>query len=567
MIEQAPRPLEVSFAELAAEAVVQPGEVQSAYSLGIFEAVAEGQPSVSVIVVVAQNSKVLVAVPKTAWDKKASKRNLPSGFIDRAIPVNILGCTFEERDTVHEGLTVDVWLGFLKETFWKDILFVDDRSSDLDFTGKPTGASRFPFAAGLEAAAKDKYNFPGDVVGVDPSRVQALEVQFASIQSSLQELLAVQRDQQMSGAGFASPMEDAPPGLEKMAPSVRRTVTGATAKAMHRKKEPVNPAVDIHQYPGLEPSAVHAALQAGIPAAQLEAMSKLLRDGSGRLEDYPRAAGEHDVRGSSSDEMDGPEANEMPNTGDPMVDAVTALTKIMGQLTKTKKSKKDSLEEVLDLARGSASGSVEGSSAGSGKHAAARNALLKTFRENPRKIWESIEGNMAQDFLLQNMKPNVSGGALPFSARGWAEHRSRIQGYVRTVRWVWGIAGVLDSIRDGQIDSARARCCIMLAQAEQESLDAGSFLLAQEFAMEPPAPVSSFQAHIVPDPVEMATTRLIDQRWIEAFADRLKQVDAYIETKKKLSNRSKAPAPPPGAKGGKKGDKGKGKGDATASTE
>ena len=117
MIEQAPRPLEVSFAELAAEAVVQPGEVQSAYSLGIFEAVAEGQPSVSVIVVVAQNSKVLVAVPKTAWDKKASKRNLPSGFIDRAIPVNILGCTFEERDTVHEGLTVDVWLGFFEGDF------------------------------------------------------------------------------------------------------------------------------------------------------------------------------------------------------------------------------------------------------------------------------------------------------------------------------------------------------------------------------------------------------------------------------------------------------------------
>ena len=567
MIDSALRPLEVAFAELAAEAVVQPGEVHSAYSLGIFEAVAEGQPSVSVIVVVAQNSKILVAVPKTAWDKKAAKRNLPAGFIDRAIAVNIVGCSFEERDTVQEGLTVDIWLGFLKEAYWKDILFVDDRSADLDFTGKPTGASCFPLASGLEAAAKDKYNFPGEVVGVDPSRVQALEVQFATIQSSLQELLAVHRDQQLSGGGFASPLEEPPPGLEKLAPSVRRTSTGATPKMMLKKKQPANPAVDIHQFSGLEPSAVHAALQAGIPAAQLEAMSKLLRDGSGRLEDYPRAAAEHDVKGSSSDEMEEAEENEVPTTGDPMVDAVTTLTKIVGQLAKTKKSKKDSLEEVLDLARGSGSGSVEGSCGGSGKHAAARNALLKTFRENPRKIWESIESNMAQDFLLQNVKPNVSGGTLPFSARGWAEHRSRIQGYVRTVRWVWGIAGVLDSIRDGQIDSARARCCIMLAQAEQESLDAGSFLLAQEFAMEPPAPVSSFQSHIVPDPVEMATTRLIDQRWIEAFADRLKQVDSYIETKKKLSNRSEAPGPPPGAKGGKKGDKGKGKGDATVSTE
>ena len=564
--ESAVRPLEVAFAELSSEAVVQPGEVQSAYSLGLFEAVSEGQPTVSVIVVVAQNSKIVVAVPKASWDKKVSKRNLPAGFLDRAIAVNVGGCSFEDRESLQEGVTVDIWLGFLKDTFWKDILFVDDRAADLDFTGKPTGESCFPSATALESAAKDKFNFPSEVVGVDPSRVQALEVQFASIQSSLQQLLAVQQDPHTSGGGFASPFDEPPPGLGPAPVMAKRNAVGASPKPAGKKKPAARRAVDVHQFPGLEPSAVHAAIQAGIPISQLEDMSKVLKEGPTRLEDYPRAAAEHDVPGSTSEEMEEPDEN-VQTTGDPMVDAVTALTKIVGQLATNKKSKKDSLEEALDLARGSGSGSVEASSSGSGKHAAARNALMKTFRDNPRKIWESIEGNMAQDFLLQNVRPNVTGGSLPFSARGWAEHRSRIQGYVRTVRWVWGIAGVLDSIRDGNIDSARARCCIMLAQAEQESLDAGSFLLAQEFAMEPPAPVSSFQAHVVPDPIEMATTRLIDQRWIEAFADRLKQVDAYMETKKKLSSRSKVPVPQPNAKGGKKGDKGKGKGDAAPSTD
>lgn len=100
----------------------------------------------------------------------------------------------------------------------------------------------------------------------------------------------------------------------------------------------------------------------------------------------------------------------------------------------------------------------------------------------------------------------------------------------------------------------------MLAQAEQESLDHGSFLLAQEFSMEAAPPISSFSRHVIPDPTEMATTSLLDPRWVEAYADRLKQVDNYMEVRKKLNPRSSAPPPPPlKSTKGKKGD-GKGKG-------
>ena len=82
--------------------------------------------------------------------------------------------------------------------------------------------------------------------------------------------------------------------------------------------------------------------------------------------------------------------------------------------------------------------------------------------------------------------------------------------------------------------------------------------------MEPAVPISSFQNHVLPDAVEMATTRLLDPRWIEAFADRLKQLDSYVEMRKKLNLRPRsqaAPAPQPkgGVKGKGKGQKGKAK--------
>ena len=81
--------------------------------------------------------------------------------------------------------------------------------------------------------------------------------------------------------------------------------------------------------------------------------------------------------------------------------------------------------------------------------------------------------------------------------------------------------------------------------------------------MELAVPLSSFQAHTLPDQREMVTTRLIDPRWVVAFADRLKQVDNYVEVRKKLN------LPNPNldvAKGGAKAagkgkDKTKGEGD------
>lgn len=178
-------------------------------------------------------------------------------------------------------------------------------------------------------------------------------------------------------------------------------------------------------------------------------------------------------------------------TGDPVSKALVQLTKIVGSLAKSKKKEKG-LEETLDQV-GEGSGLGDVSSSMGRKHAAARQPLLKAFKQDPKLIWQTIERNMAEDFHLQSSLP--SSGPLTFSARGWC--RSRIQPFIRTLRRVWGIAGVLGNLRESNYDQGRARCGLLLAAAEQESLDHGSFLLSQEFVMEPAVslPLSSFQAH------------------------------------------------------------------------
>lgn len=166
-----------------------------------------------------------------------------------------------------------------------------------------------------------------------------------------------------------------------------------------------------------------------------------------------------------------------------------------------------------------------------------------------------------EDFSLNPGLPNSS--SSNFSIRGWCEHRSKIQGFPRTVRSVWSVAGIADALRNGCQDEALCRCMLLLGQYEQEALDRGSFLLAQEFSLEPPAPVSSFSQHQIPEATEMAYTRILDQRWIEAFAHRLRDVDHYIDMRKKLGQRQTNPPAAnvnPQAKAkGKGGSKGGGK--------
>lgn len=128
------------------------------------------------------------------------------------------------------------------------------------------------------------------------------------------------------------------------------------------------------------------------------------------------------------------------------------------------------------------------------------------------------------------------------------------------------MAGALDSLRNGNVDECRARLCLMLAQADQQSIDRGSWLLCQEIALEAAPPYSNFQMHTLPEATEQQFSQLLDPRWVDAFVAAVKENDDYVERRRKLGSRStrkegEEPAPKPNPKGKAKGKSGK---DATS---
>ena len=550
MFSSTARPADLASASLAAESIVKADGIDFCFGVGILQVSADSEHLIAIAVIAEVGNRVLAVVPVKAWDRTKSKRVLPQPIFDRAVSAVISGCTAEDRDQPSDPpLSVAVWAGYLKREFWASISFGGSAAPTIDFEDGESGDPCFPFAGGLVDMTVDKglMAAPG-FGGTDSTRLQNLEEKFSLLERGMQELLSLQRGE----GGFVSPEEQPSAALG----------AGPKPKPAPKTKGYTDPPPglsQIHSLPGLDPTTVAAGLQAGIPMEQMQELSRALGQKPGKLGDHPRAADKRTNLLSDSEDEDGAEADAAADTGvdpaDPMTKAIMKLTDIMGLLAKKKSS---NLEDALDQV-GGGSGLGDVSSSMGRKHAAARQALLRAFREEPKLIWGAIEKNMMEDFHLQSAVPNSA--SMQFSARGWCEHRSRIQPYIRTIRWVWAIAGVLDNLRDGHVDQARARCGLLLAAAEQESLDHGSFLLSQEFLMEPAVPLSSFQTHVLPDQTEMVTTRLIDPRWVEAFADRLKQLDNYVELRKKLNLKGKAaavPPPNPKLKGGGKGkDKGK----------
>ena len=478
-----------------------------------------------------------------------SERKLAPNTLEKALLLKVPGCGGEDRESPLDSTTVLVWVGWLRAGFEKWVEFSAGADPSFEFVVKD-GTKCLPYAHALVDAANEKFALK-ELQDPQPmeARLTAMEEQFATMQSGLEELLAMQR----GGDGFVSAQD----GMEE-APAAGAATRSKPPKAKVQVKAPPGLGTAF-SYPGLDPGTVTAARQAGIPEGQLQQMANLLSSRPNRLEDFPRPNVGEALFGEIDDDLDEEEPAVLDvESSDPMGKAILKLTSIVDSLARRRA---ETVEEGIDDVSSGVSGLGESGSNLGKKHALLRQSLQRTFLKNPEKIWQVIERNMEAEYHLSPALPGA--GATGFTARGWAEHRSRIMGYARTVRSAWGVAGILDSLRAGNHHQARARACLMLAQYEQESLDHGSYVLAQEFSMESPPPLSSFQAHSLPDPVEMSATRLMNQQWVEAYADRLKQVDSYIEMRRKLNQRGKSSGEGQGKGDGKsskgKSEKGKGK--------
>lgn len=73
-------------------------------------------------------------------------------------------------------------------------------------------------------------------------------------------------------------------------------------------------------------------------------------------------------------------------------------------------------------------------------------------------------------------------------------------------------------------------------------------MIAQEMLLEDAAPMSSFQNKKLPEQWEQSASKLLDERWLEVFAYKVKSKDSYLESKKRLTA-SKGGSKGVGAKG------------------
>ena len=508
--------------------VQQENRIDTEYKVGSLE-VTRGLADLCAVVCIAYIAgKLLVAVPEEMGHRQLTRRRLPTRSLSRAVLCGVAACGASQRESKgHIVQEIKVWVGLLDKRLEEEILFLEDEKLTYHFGSVSGGDFLLPYGPALVEVANEHFAFVTAESGVpgefDESggpkvaeRLDHLELTLAAMSANLAKLTGE--------TGFV-----APTGKQKSKP----------------KKKIAQGERDQSEVQGMDAGTVKAALDAGVPMNHLQEMGKILRSRPARLDDVPRkpivkkTVGE---LGETEEEEDseGPElipdgggtAKEEPKN---LEEAVLRLTQIASKLTQGQgEPKKDKLELILE-GGGSVSSSGETTTApGTRKNAAALRALQKMVREDPKYIYEHIEGNLQSDFLGRAPAPGepwIQGTTV----RGWLTARSRVQNYQQHVRWCWSLGGIWDALIAGRTSEARARCALLMAAADQASLDGGNWVMSTVSLLEPVPPYQAFSNHTSPAPGEMQHSDLYDVRWAEVFLTQLKEMDSFVDAKKKLS--------------------------------
>ena len=488
--------------------VASGGEVDFDYSVGVLSVEASGS-SIAVIAVAEVEAEVLVAVPQEAWNKRVAKRLLPAGCLRKVVKVVVPISQSPDRSAAAGEPSLPIWLGILSKEQETNVAY--DQVPETNFPD-------LPFAGALVAVAGDHFTF--FTAESEAARSSQMEERFAALEKQLAQVA-----QAVSGKG----------GL---GPTVMPTQPKSAAK-----KTNARPTMSPELPPGLDPGVAQQALQAGVSRDALEEMAGLMAAPRPGVLRPPAESREQHVRFVDDEEEDFPEAQDVAGgAGDPISTAVVQMSRILSQMHMEKQKAKDkTLEGILDYAE-SGSGSATATSSSSRSKAAALRSLQRMLVEKPQLIYLEIERAMQQDWERSGRLPGTSAGGV--TARGWLEHRSKIQNFPSTVRTAWMIAGILDALRMDRPAEARARCCVALAAMDQQAVDKGSWLLANEVSLEAPPPFHSFALHRAPEVWEPPHSLLIDPRWCELFMAKLRDISDFQEKKTKLVQYQARPGQP-----------------------
>lgn len=484
--------------------------------------------TVNLVPIALNEGCLLVAAPEEAWSRVVAERLLPKRALTRAILAEVAVVRQEDRVTVldsEEGMKL--WVGFLDKAHTRRVVAGEGGEVDADIVKDAASEEPlYPFSQSLLEIAAEHFAFltaesgpPVGVVGrkkddVD-QRLDGIEQTMKQVQDALAEVL---RGRDVPGAKSGS------------------FSIGAQPKRKSALRRP--PAVPA----GLDPGVVSSARAAGIPEEQIQQFGQLLSKPT-KMTDAPGLKEKSkDLSESSDTEEDGAEAAEGEREGeeskealeaaalDPVGKAVVHLTKIVGNLSKPKKMRRE-IEELLDGVDAGLD-STSASSSTSKSKAAVYQKLRKSLVHEPTYVYRQIEQLMEEDFVQMRAAPGSSG--QNFSSRAWLEHRSRLGFYPQTIRMGWILCGIHDCLKNGRQQEARARAAAAIMALDQASLDSGNWLMAQECLLEDGPPMTSFQGRRQPEQWEQPTSHLLDDRWVSVLTWKLKEKDSYLEARRRL---------------------------------
>lgn len=397
-------------ADLRANLISSGGEPECDYAIG--RIAGQGDNTIALVGIALTDYGVLVAVPAKSWDRKKAKRLLPGDALSRVLSVFVPLAQEGDRSAPGGDPDNKIIMGILKQEY-EDMVEFEEDAGNINFGVSDAGFALAPFAPALVAAARDHFSFltaseglGGGVdgpPGLDPAR-SAVVNRLSALEEGMARLLA-----RLDGpSNYVAPQPKA----------------GAKAAATGRFKGEVE---------GITPLVANQALQAGVFQEALMEMMGLMQTPAAPAA-VPNAKAPLDESSEEEEEdaaLQGNGAAGSAGVSDPVAKAVLSLSKIVGEIHKEKKKKKDKdIESILDRAEGGL-GRESGASGGRSKAAALRQ-LQNLLHRNPRLIYEAIEKNLQEDWELSSMQPGIASSVV--SARGWLEHRSRIQAYPSSVR-------------------------------------------------------------------------------------------------------------------------------------
>ena len=518
------------------------------------------------------DTKLLVAVPYSAWSRTVAKRALGEKALSKFVLVEVGQCAPYQREVPEAEEVMKVWMGFLHPGLLNLVHEPAEDEIPVSVFADGEYVGFLPFAGALEAAARDHFAFLTATEGADtptpgPARRRAplhpevpagsglgsdgQEDRLTKLETMMERLVL-----RMEGKPFASDSSG------QARPSALRPPKDARRK--------LDKTAEL--YPDLDPSVVAAAISAGVERSALQEMQKLMQVGKKKQEKFqdpvpPRVhfgADGGDVLSESETEpevggnAEGSGGARQSGSTSPVAEAVAKLTQLVAALAEDKSKKKGSkVEAALDGV--SSSGITDSGSLGSGKRtAAARRALRTALQESPEDIYQLLEKAMIEDLTSQTLTPGQPQPTL--CSRAWVEHRSRIGHWKTPAYCAWSVSGALDRLIQGDTAGCRARLGLLLLMLDQTACDRGNWTLSSELSLESGPPMAALQQHTPPSVAdgEQPFSKLLDARWAEVAMSHVRETEEFVTKRLKLGRKDAADTAEPKAKAkgkSKAGDK------------